>query len=117
MCAMEGAILLGSRGGQTARASRPLGIRHKSGPNRNCRPLPRTSSKLNGQQSPAISRFLISWLSTAHPSHKENERMAPTASGEQASTLLTSLDRKSTRLNSSHLGISYAVFCLKKKTS
>src|SRR5205814_2838447 len=24
--------------------------------------------------------------------------------------------RKSTRLNSSHLGISYAVFCLKKKT-
>src|SRR5262245_65107646 len=26
------------------------------------------------------------------------------------------IDRKSTRLNSSHLGISYAVFCLKKKT-
>src|SRR2546426_4271228 len=28
---------------------------------------------------------------------------------------LHSLDRKSTRLNSSHLVISYAVFCLKKK--
>src|SRR5262245_64158215 len=28
---------------------------------------------------------------------------------------LKHLDRKSTRLNSSHLGISYAVFCLKKK--
>ena len=27
-----------------------------------------------------------------------------------------SLDRKSTRLNSSHILISYAVFCLKKKT-
>src|SRR3989442_1934771 len=27
----------------------------------------------------------------------------------------TSLDRKSTRLNSSHVRISYAVFCLKKK--
>src|SRR5256885_8195818 len=27
----------------------------------------------------------------------------------------TGLDRKSTRLNSSHLVISYAVFCLKKK--
>src|SRR6195256_1015710 len=27
-----------------------------------------------------------------------------------------SRDRKSTRLNSSHLGISYAVFCLKKKS-
>src|SRR5699024_12070107 len=26
------------------------------------------------------------------------------------------LDRKSTRLNSSHVSISYAVFCLKKKT-
>src|SRR5438045_6179545 len=28
---------------------------------------------------------------------------------------LVRVDRKSTRLNSSHLGISYAVFCLKKK--
>src|SRR5437660_4463393 len=28
-----------------------------------------------------------------------------------------SKDRKSTRLNSSHVAISYAVFCLKKKTS
>src|SRR5437899_6297725 len=28
---------------------------------------------------------------------------------------LPCIDRKSTRLNSSHLGISYAVFCLKKK--
>src|SRR5207253_6182355 len=28
---------------------------------------------------------------------------------------LGSLDRKSTRLNSSHVAISYAVFCLKKK--
>src|ERR1039457_2005529 len=28
----------------------------------------------------------------------------------------TEIDRKSTRLNSSHLVISYAVFCLKKKT-
>src|SRR5205807_10006709 len=31
------------------------------------------------------------------------------------STLSPSRDRKSTRLNSSHLVISYAVFCLKKK--
>src|SRR2546427_8810182 len=30
--------------------------------------------------------------------------------------LLMGLDRKSTRLNSSHSQISYAVFCLKKKT-
>src|SRR5690625_5787450 len=29
---------------------------------------------------------------------------------------VVALDRKSTRLNSSHVAISYAVFCLKKKT-
>src|SRR5690242_21611936 len=28
---------------------------------------------------------------------------------------LSKIDRKSTRLNSSHMSISYAVFCLKKK--
>src|SRR3712207_7539018 len=33
----------------------------------------------------------------------------PAAGGERA------VDRKSTRLNSSHANISYAVFCLKKK--
>src|SRR5256885_2444566 len=33
----------------------------------------------------------------------------------QTSLRCTSTDRKSTRLNSSHLVISYAVFCLKKK--
>src|SRR5256885_9440455 len=31
-------------------------------------------------------------------------------------TTMSVTDRKSTRLNSSHLVISYAVFCLKKKT-
>ena len=30
--------------------------------------------------------------------------------------LIRNTDRKSTRLNSSHYAISYAVFCLKKKT-
>src|SRR5438876_7784641 len=34
---------------------------------------------------------------------------------ERASLLRAKLDRKSTRLNSSHPSISYAVFCLKKK--
>src|SRR5262245_63119806 len=33
----------------------------------------------------------------------------------RADGALLARDRKSTRLNSSHLGISYAVFCLKKK--
>src|SRR5207253_6930782 len=32
-------------------------------------------------------------------------------------SMVPSLDRKSTRLNSSHVAISYAVFCLKKKSA
>src|SRR5690554_7061366 len=35
--------------------------------------------------------------------------------GSSAGTTGTGVDRKSTRLNSSHVRISYAVFCLKKK--
>src|SRR5262245_29647720 len=49
------------------------------------------------------------------------EKVRFTASGTEASHMAirlarawTGKDRKSTRLNSSHLGISYAVFCLKK---
>src|SRR5438477_9669936 len=37
------------------------------------------------------------------------------AAARQALGWSTSTDRKSTRLNSSHMSISYAVFCLKKK--
>src|SRR5436190_10722020 len=37
------------------------------------------------------------------------------ASSRSAADLVAALDRKSTRLNSSHTVISYAVFCLKKK--
>src|SRR5438094_5926185 len=40
---------------------------------------------------------------------------ATPAAGSPESTLPSSPDRKSTRLNSSHRTISYAVFCLKKK--
>src|SRR3712207_7356216 len=32
-------------------------------------------------------------------------------------SVIDDIDRKSTRLNSSHANISYAVFCLKKKTN
>src|SRR3712207_8626315 len=43
---------------------------------------------------------------------------APVAVGwyQTPKQVLSHLDRKSTRLNSSHANISYAVFCLKKKT-
>src|SRR5690625_6301747 len=36
-------------------------------------------------------------------------------SPEERDKLVKEIDRKSTRLNSSHVAISYAVFCLKKK--
>src|SRR5699024_11619152 len=49
----------------------------------------------------------------------ENRAFAPEYCGEKAwpgmtASQLDAKDRKSTRLNSSHVSISYAVFCLKK---
>src|ERR1035441_198248 len=59
---------------------------------------------------------------TVHPCRR-CPRLRPLAGRCRPSKLLSAhrdhcrsrSDRKSTRLNSSHLGISYAVFCLKKK--
>src|SRR5438034_7231200 len=42
-------------------------------------------------------------------------RLYHALSRRRAALAATALDRKSTRLNSSHTVISYAVFCLKKK--
>src|SRR5258705_11288548 len=42
--------------------------------------------------------------------------LPPEAVNEPASPVIVLRDRKSTRLNSSHLGMSYAVFCLKTKS-
>src|SRR5689334_24464173 len=42
---------------------------------------------------------------------------APVIFTQPPTAKLQSKDRKSTRLNSSHSSISYAVFCLKKKTT
>src|SRR5205814_5610723 len=42
-------------------------------------------------------------------------RLAGIVRSEHGRLVERNRDRKSTRLNSSHLGISYAVFCLKKK--
>src|SRR5690625_784547 len=51
-------------------------------------------------------------IGTATPTWDSAETASPT--GESRRTA-ASVDRKSTRLNSSHVAISYAVFCLKKK--
>src|SRR5438045_7596585 len=45
----------------------------------------------------------------------QNQCLQAAGRGSPAHVALDLEDRKSTRLNSSHLGISYAVFCLKKK--
>src|SRR2546430_6322329 len=46
-----------------------------------------------------------------------HDRAGIAGSGQRRGGGGTSADRKSTRLNSSHSQISYAVFCLKKKNS
>src|SRR5436853_5024091 len=55
--------------------------------------------------------------SAARPARGSTGAAAPgrMAAGEPRARPSRQADRKSTRLNSSHLGISYAVFCLKKK--
>src|SRR5258707_10894045 len=50
----------------------------------------------------------------ARGEHADSRRLAG-AIGAKQTKKFTPRDRKSTRLNSSHANISYAVFCLKKK--
>src|SRR4051794_41550335 len=51
----------------------------------------------------------------SHPSYRERYwELAKRLEATKPNNILV-LDRKSTRLNSSHPSISYAVFCLKKK--
>src|SRR5688572_7932503 len=93
-----------------------------------------------GQMTPEEGDKLLREAEVAHSKRPASERKRPTASEIQAKTRAvqraqaaaareralsqqimtttarrTAKDRKSTRLNSSHSQISYAVFCLKKK--
>src|SRR3712207_7448168 len=52
----------------------------------------------------------------AHPGEVGDDERLSHGRLAGPATLPTFRDRKSTRLNSSHANISYAVFCLKKKT-
>src|SRR5205814_9554804 len=63
--------------------------------------LTQRAEELNG---PGDLRCRLLALDERRGEHDLGQRLAPRQQ-----------DRKSTRLNSSHLGISYAVFCLKKK--
>src|SRR2546422_5306462 len=69
---------------------------------------------------PYTTLFRSTQAATQGPQYRvaqANERAAAAAFRGQLGTYLprATLDRKSTRLNSSHGYISYAVFCLKKK--
>src|SRR4051812_49982629 len=75
----------------------------------------RATAKSSSEVRPPLSDFadtLIGSPTTLRTS-SENDRLSR-ARLTKSSTSTT--DRKSTRLNSSHMSISYAVFCLKKQT-
>src|SRR5690242_21374105 len=57
-----------------------------------------------GNPAQHVSGAFFQFLPRGHVMHEAGARQEQRA-----------LDRKSTRLNSSHMSISYAVFCLKKK--
>src|SRR5690242_21330669 len=63
------------------------------------------------RSDPSIKSSEITCGTQSHPHPLTCEKFPRNAGGVEAQ------DRKSTRLNSSHMSISYAVFCLKKKKS
>src|SRR2546422_2038934 len=56
------------------------------------------------------------WLELFHAARLETDEKKRLGLAEAAQKAIHERDRKSTRLNSSHGYISYAVFCLKKKS-
>src|SRR5688572_31348699 len=58
---------------------------------------------------------LILILMRRYPAARSIDTRSASCSSESCMPIDTPEDRKSTRLNSSHSQISYAVFCLKKK--
>src|SRR5438094_6198216 len=59
--------------------------------------------------------FLLSMPQLIDPNFKQTVVLLCRHNAQGNTTVCLKLDRKSTRLNSSHRTISYAVFCLKKK--
>src|SRR2546430_7479269 len=62
-----------------------------------------------------LFRSPVIWEDHFYPEIVDPATAEALPAGAPGELVLTSLDRKSTRLNSSHSQISYAVFCLKKK--
>src|SRR5690606_39571152 len=72
-------------------------------------------SRLTPRSRACISTVRPSLGTQGAPPNHKNPRVEPPdhAIGRSRGGLTTKVDRKSTRLNSSHVKISYAVFCLK----
>src|SRR5207249_5714147 len=81
------------------------------------KPLPHIIYPLSLHDALPIScRDCLSSSSAGGQCHAElQDHAEPRGCPKRGSRSRTSSDRKSTRLNSSHVSISYAVFCLKKK--
>src|SRR5690625_5684939 len=77
------------------------------------RGIPFLTSHAVGGASSAASSSAMSTGSTTLEIFDSSHRATPTATRTMSDR--HDQDRKSTRLNSSHVAISYAVFCLKKK--
>src|SRR5205814_9523450 len=76
--------------------------------------LPISTADSARQDAHVLGSCAITWQAQGRPGRGESLRHEPRVHRGAVPSRHTR-DRKSTRLNSSHLGISYAVFCLKKK--
>src|SRR5256885_6336206 len=70
---------------------------------------------LSRSSSTAAEKAVLSNTALLFPATHSTETTIPFLTSIARPILAQLTDRKSTRLNSSHLVISYAVFCLKKK--
>src|SRR2546426_8165145 len=67
------------------------------------------------RRPPRSTLFPYTTLFRSHLFLAEEIKVLQAVASQAAIAIENTTDRKSTRLNSSHLVISYAVFCLKKK--
>src|SRR5690554_7211717 len=78
---------------------------------------PKKAASLFAEKHPIAKKFVVTLygsLAATGKGHLTDEAILSVLE-PLAPTTIEWLDRKSTRLNSSHVRISYAVFCLKKK--
>src|SRR5439155_14549622 len=97
-------LLLAALALHASHPRRPSDLTSTSQTSPPCTTPPDRSPSRDGRLTPTASR---AWMSTSTRAMPPVPTAHPWTGNE---------DRKSTRLNSSHVANSYAVFCLKKKT-